>query len=398
MGLPSFPTLVASAPAKINLNLDITAKHTSGPQNGFHEISSLFHAIDWSDLLFLKPVLNTATYFSLNFSKASTFPVKSPTYDLYQDAPFAKIYQEAKKAFPSLPSGLHLTLMKNIPIGAGLGGGSSDIAAFLQAVVLWTEKSLWSKKQISFDDFPDEKKKWMVEMALSYGSDAAFFFRGGFSHITGRGEKIKHLPTIGEKLVLIYYCGYHVSTKEAYRLYDEQSDEQSDGRSDERFDERASLKRGNGEKVMKKLIDDLDDWQKNRKESDLSIIHRYQLVQSFLDTSSKNDFFQIMIKRIPHFDSLWRDFSNFLDLMPFFEKDGKNKIYKSMSGSGSSLYGLFHDTIASGEIGTLKRLCLEVNRTFTSGKEVDYRKEFRLPPRLFLARLFDRGVSVRCVG
>lgn len=433
MRLLSFPTLRALAPAKINLNLDIAAKGN----DGFHEISSLFHAVDWKDHLLLKP----SSHFSLNFSKASSFPVQSPYYDLYKDAPFEKIYREAKKKFYSLPTGLDLTVVKNIPIGAGLGGGSSDIAAFLQAVVLWTERELWSKKEFGFADFSDEKQKWMLQMAQEYGSDVAFFFRGGFSHVTGRGEKIKNLPSIvggdisdiggigggkeisgeekiegkdkigggeetseedeiredgeigkagkigGEekKLVLIYYCGRHISTKIAYNLYDEHFHKQPNAA-------KFCFGGKDSEKSVEKLIDDL---QKDPMEGDLSADHHYKLVESFLNAAGKNDFFEVMLEKIPYLQRFWTDFSGFLS---FFEEGAKNKIYKSISGSGSSLYGLFHGNISSGEIGALERLCLEVNRAFASGKEIGLGQEFRLPPRLFLARLFDKGVLVRCVG
>lgn len=432
MRLLSFPTLLALAPAKINLNLDITAKRN----DGFHEINSLFHAVDWKDHLLLKP----ANSFSLNFSKASSFPVQSPHYDLHKDAPFEKIYRDAKKAFASLPAGIDLTVVKNIPIGAGLGGGSSDIAAFLQAVVLWTEQRLWSKKEVGFADFSDEKQKWMLQMALQYGSDGAFFFRGGFSHVTGRGEKIQNLPSIvetgisgekeisgngkigdvgemgereivreteisggeevsgngkmgsvgetavdGKKLVLIYYCGRHISTKMAYNLYDEHFRKQS-GAAKFHFGRKGS------EKSIEKLIDDL---QKDATKGDFSEKQRYKLVESFLNAAGKNDFFEVMLEKIPYLQRFWTDFSGFLS---FFEEGMKNKIYKSISGSGSSLYGLFHGNISLGEIGALERLCLEVNRTFASGKEVGLGQEFRLPPRLFLARLFDKGVLVRCAS
>lgn len=98
--------------------------------------------------------------------------------------------------------GVDIELTKRIPSGAGLGGGSSDAAATLRGLV-----RLWS--------LPVERRK-LQQMALELGSDVPFFLGGGIAHAAGRGERLSWLGLEPSWTVLVVNPGIHVATAEAY--------------------------------------------------------------------------------------------------------------------------------------------------------------------------------------
>ena len=114
----------------------------------------------------------------------------------------------------SIYSNLHLRIVihKAIPVGAGLGGGSSDAATFL----------LYAKKQLEQRGLKFSKKFWL-EVAKSVGSDIPMFMLEGFKNhlfVSGKGEKVvarKPLPPCG--VVLLY--GESLSTRKVYHHYDQ---------------------------------------------------------------------------------------------------------------------------------------------------------------------------------
>lgn len=174
--------------AKINLGLCITDKRT----DGFHDIESIFLPIPWFDKIEIKQTAKTS--FSSNGIEIS---------GSLEDNLCMKAYYLLKKDY-QLPE-LSIHLEKNIPIGAGLGGGSSDAAFVLKGLNQMFDLQIETQKLERYSD--------------QLGSDCSFFIQNKPAFVSGKGEKIEVLE--GFKLsthCLIVYPNIHISTKEAYSL------------------------------------------------------------------------------------------------------------------------------------------------------------------------------------
>lgn len=178
---------VIHAPAKINLFLQVLNRRS----DGFHNINSLFQAVTLFDIL--------------KFNKISEpicrVHVKSAHKTAIVDNLIVKAYELLKTNF-NLKSGVEVTLTKNIPIAAGLGGGSSDGAATLIALNLLFDLKL--------------DKPVMVETALQLGSDIPFFFSKGQALVTGRGEHVLETNFPTDYKVVLVKPELSLSTKEGY--------------------------------------------------------------------------------------------------------------------------------------------------------------------------------------
>lgn len=174
--------------AKINLGLHITSKR----KDGYHEIESCMIPIPLFDALEVI-IDNKKTTF-----ESSGLNIPGET----KDNLILKAYQLFKKDFPNLPH-LNIHLHKNIPMGAGLGGGSADAAFALNLM-----NNLFD---LILDDF------FLEEYAAQIGSDCAFFIENKPKIARGRGELLEpvNLDLSGTHLVLIN-PGIHIGTKEAY--------------------------------------------------------------------------------------------------------------------------------------------------------------------------------------
>jgi len=174
--------------AKINLGLHITGKR----KDGYHDIESCMIPIPLMDGL--EMIIGTKkTSFE---STGLEIPGK------LTDNLILKGYALLKKDFPNLPE-LSIHLHKNIPMGAGLGGGSADAAFALNLM-----NNLFD---LILDDF------FLEEYAAQLGSDCAFFIENTPKIARGRGEILEpvELDLTGTHLVLIN-PGIHIGTKEAY--------------------------------------------------------------------------------------------------------------------------------------------------------------------------------------
>ncbi|MBN7815107.1 4-(cytidine 5'-diphospho)-2-C-methyl-D-erythritol kinase [Algoriphagus pacificus] len=174
--------------AKINLGLHITSKRN----DGYHEIETCMYPIPLFDAL---EIIIDPKRFQWN-STGIAIP-GDPKDNLIIQA-----YQLLKKDFPSLPQ-VSIHLHKNIPMGAGLGGGSADAGFALNLM-----NNLFD---LILDDF------FLEEYAAKLGSDCPFFVENTPKIATGRGEILEavDLNLKGTYLVLIN-PGIHVGTKEAY--------------------------------------------------------------------------------------------------------------------------------------------------------------------------------------
>lgn len=173
--------------AKINLGLHITSKR----KDGYHEIETCMVPIPLLDALEMivdkKPSWN---------STGLAIPGDP------KDNLILKAEKLIKKDFQGLPN-LNIHLHKNIPMGAGLGGGSADGAFAL--------KLMNNLFDLHLDDF------FLEEYAAQLGSDCPFFIENTAKIARGRGEILEpiDLSLKGSYLVLIN-PGIHVGTKEAY--------------------------------------------------------------------------------------------------------------------------------------------------------------------------------------
>ena len=179
------------APAKINLSLRVLAKRA----DGFHEIESL-----------MVPLSSAMLGDVLHFDKADS-------YSLHCDEPGVplddtNLITMAVREFERV-SGKQchwkITLEKNIPHGAGLGGGSSDAATTLLAL-----------NDLECGGFSDDQ---LADMGACFGSDVPFFIYQQACMVKGRGELVEpvHRPEISGQRVLLLKPSFGVSTPEAYQ-------------------------------------------------------------------------------------------------------------------------------------------------------------------------------------
>ena len=174
---------------KINLGLSVLRKR---PDN-FHELRTIFYPLPFYDVL----ELLRSPYFKISQTGISLD--SDPAANLC-----VRAWQLLKKDHPSLPE-LSVHLHKNIPVGAGLGGGSAD-AAFLLAAV---------NKKFRLDLSADR----LAAYALELGSDCPFFLLNKPALATGRGEILQPVPLdLSPYLLVIVNPGIHVSTGQAFSM------------------------------------------------------------------------------------------------------------------------------------------------------------------------------------
>ena len=175
-------------PCKINLGLNIVEKRP----DGFHNIESVFYSVNWSDSLEITEAKEEGIEII-----SSGLPISGkPEENLILKA-FNLLNNKVKT--PSLK----VYLNKTIPMGAGLGGGSSDAAAFLKTV------------NVKFD--LNLKNADLLEIATQLGSDCAFFIENKTSFATQKGEALESINLdLSQYYILIVYPPINSSTKEAY--------------------------------------------------------------------------------------------------------------------------------------------------------------------------------------
>jgi 4-diphosphocytidyl-2-C-methyl-D-erythritol kinase len=155
-------TVAIDAPAKLNLGLEIVGRRP----DGYHELATIFLAIDLSDRLTL--------------AETDDLVLICDELPLASDGNLALAAISALRDATSYPGGAQIDLIKRIPAAAGLGGASSDAAAALLAA-----RDLW---QVTV---PAGR---LAALAAQLGSDVAFFLRGGCALGRGRGELLDALP------------------------------------------------------------------------------------------------------------------------------------------------------------------------------------------------------------
>lgn len=179
--------LYVKAPAKINLTLDVLYKR---PDN-YHEVEMIMTTVDLADRIGLEPRKDGL----IKIISADRFVPNDDRNFAYQAAKLLKDTYGIKE-------GVSITIEKEIPIAAGLAGGSSDAAATLRGL-----NELW-ELGLSVDE--------MAEYGSKIGSDVSFCVYGGTALATGRGEKIQELPAPPTCWVVLAKPKIGVSTADVY--------------------------------------------------------------------------------------------------------------------------------------------------------------------------------------
>lgn len=175
-------------PAKINLTLDVL-----GVKDGYHEIESLVASISIYDTITVRP--RKENVISINF-EGIPIGVNGKKSNAYLAA------EMFKKEFGT--GGADIYINRNIPVAAGLGGSSADIAGVLKGL----SRFFGVKRDLNF-------------IADSLGSDVSYMLSGGFAVMKGRGEQVEFITDIKRTFYLLIVLGTQgVSTGESYKGYD----------------------------------------------------------------------------------------------------------------------------------------------------------------------------------
>ncbi|OYY20541.1 MAG: 4-(cytidine 5'-diphospho)-2-C-methyl-D-erythritol kinase [Polynucleobacter sp. 24-46-87] len=161
-------------PAKLNLFLHIIGRR----EDGYHLLQSVFQLIDWCDVLTLKRLPEN------EIRRINPIPRVPPEQDLVVRA--AHLLKEHCK----IDQGVEIRLEKNIPMGAGLGGGSSDAASALIGL-----NALWD---LHLDIVT------LYQLGLKLGADVPFFIFGQNAFVEGIGEKLQAISLETQDFVVIF--------------------------------------------------------------------------------------------------------------------------------------------------------------------------------------------------
>jgi 4-diphosphocytidyl-2-C-methyl-D-erythritol kinase len=185
--MPPPKKLKFKTPAKINLGLHIHKKR----DDGFHELESLFQMVGLYDEVELEETQENIELF------CDTPGVPNDETNLV-----VKTARLLQNRCPSACGGVQITLKKNIPSGAGLGGGSGNAAGVLLAL-----NTLWNLK-ISHDG--------LISMASELGSDVPFFLMSPCAIGAGKGEILQPVENPINFYILMVYPGFPISTSWVY--------------------------------------------------------------------------------------------------------------------------------------------------------------------------------------
>lgn len=174
---------------KINLGLHITHKR----DDGYHDLETVFYPLPLHDALEIVSSSEPGVHFS-----STGLPINGAVTDNL----CVKAYYLLQKDFPQLP-GVRMHLQKNIPMGAGLGGGSADGAFTLQLLNRKYQLQLTGEQLMAY--------------ALQLGSDCPFFILNTPAHATGRGEVLQPVAlNLSAYRFVIVNPGIHISTAWAF--------------------------------------------------------------------------------------------------------------------------------------------------------------------------------------
>ena len=182
--------LTLRAYAKLNLTLEVLGRR----DDGFHDIATIMQSINISD--------------TLTFERSESLTLECDVPDLSSSDNLVIRAAVALRRESGYEGGAHITLAKEIPIAAGLGGGSSDAATTLLGLnKLWDLG--WSKTDLG-------------RIATEIGSDVSFFLHGGTAAVYGRGERVRVISAADIKWFVVVAPAIVLPNKTAtlYKMLD----------------------------------------------------------------------------------------------------------------------------------------------------------------------------------
>ncbi|MFO7603925.1 MAG: 4-(cytidine 5'-diphospho)-2-C-methyl-D-erythritol kinase [Gammaproteobacteria bacterium] len=174
------------APAKLNLFLHITARRA----DGYHLLQSVFQFLDYGDTLYFEVTAGGA------IERVAGNPQIPPAQDLVCRA------AQRLQQYAGVEHGVRIRIDKRLPLGGGLGGGSSDAATTLVAL-----NQLWG---CGLDD------DTLAELGLQLGADVPVFVRGQAAWAEGVGEQLQPLDDLPEPWYVVLAPAVSVSTAEVF--------------------------------------------------------------------------------------------------------------------------------------------------------------------------------------
>lgn len=258
--------------AKVNLDLRVLHKRT----DGFHELRTVFQTISLADTI------------EIDYRPARQ------TELLIEDSPAIpdNLILRAARAVLDLMKVhalVRFRLRKRIPMGAGLGGGSSNAAAVLLAL------PVLAGREVSLED--------LSTLGAKLGSDVPFFLNGGTAVALGRGTEMYNLPEIKQEPALVIASGIHVATGPAYQAL--------------------ARPTGDGESLTSPAL--------SRKINDFQLFVRtlgeFRSAKA-ASASSANDFESVVFQQHPRLKAMWGRLR-------------KQSAGARMTGSGSALFAAF---------------------------------------------------------
>ena len=191
------PSVIVRAHAKINLDLRVL-----GPRpDGYHELRTVFQSIALHDVIECVP-------------RAGALAIECTTAGVPLDA--SNLVWRAADALwralrrPPPVRDVLIRLQKNIPLQAGLGGGSSDAAAALIGLA-----RLWKAPV---------RPSQLTDVAATLGADVPFFLSGGTALGLGRGDEVYPLADLARHWIVLLVPGFGVATADAYSWWDAERD------------------------------------------------------------------------------------------------------------------------------------------------------------------------------
>ena len=186
-------TVHEKAYAKLNISLEVGKRR----EDGFHEMTMVMQSISLADAV-------TVTLNDTGRVRARTSLPFIPGDERNLAVKAALCYLEA---IGRQGQGALIEIQKAVPVGAGMGGGSSDAAAVLRAMNALFDHALSTAE--------------LEQLSCSVGSDVAFCVAGGTALATGRGEKLEALPTLPDCVFVVCKPEFSISTPELFRKLDQ---------------------------------------------------------------------------------------------------------------------------------------------------------------------------------
>lgn len=185
---------------KINLHLGIGQRSA----DGYHPVRTVLQAIDFGDELVLSP--SQERTWTLEVEGSPEIP-RGKDNLVHAALDLLQVAARRRNVLPA--RGLHLRLVKRVPAGGGLGGGSGDAGAALLLVNRSLDLGL--------------SRRTLLGMARRLGADVPFFLSGGLARGEGRGDRLRPLAPLPALHVVLAVPPFSLATADVYGLFDRES-------------------------------------------------------------------------------------------------------------------------------------------------------------------------------